>query len=109
VDDPSERLAMTLHSLGNRPVTSKIGTCGESGLAAPRAYRIPEVCELSGLGRTSIYSAIKAGHLVARKFGRATIVLAQDFETFLRNLPATNGRLSMDNYDGEYSPRRGST
>jgi hypothetical protein len=49
---------MTSRIAQNRLVISKIGASGESGLAAPRAYRIPEVCEMSGLGRTSIYSAI---------------------------------------------------
>jgi excisionase family DNA binding protein len=59
---------------------------------APRAYRITEVCKASGLGRTTIYAAIKSGDLSARKCGRATIVLADDLETFLRNLPAMHVR-----------------
>lgn len=54
-----------------------------------RAFRIPEVCERSGLGRTSICAAIKAGALIARRYGRCTIVLADDLADFLRNLPTT--------------------
>jgi hypothetical protein len=54
-----------------------------------RAYRIPEVCARSGLGRTSIYAAIKSGALTARRYGRCTIVLAEDLASFLRNLPKT--------------------
>ena len=54
-----------------------------------RAFRIPEVCELTGLGRTSIYAAIKSGELVARKWGRCTVVLAEDVDAFLRSLPST--------------------
>jgi hypothetical protein len=57
-----------------------------------RAYRIPHVCELTGLGRTSVYAAIKSGALVARKWNRRTIVLAEDLAAFLANLPTTNGR-----------------
>ena len=52
-----------------------------------RAFRIPEVCQRSGLGRTSIFAAIRSGHLVARKWGRRTIVLQEDLANFLRNLP----------------------
>jgi len=56
---------------------------------SPRAYRIPEVCKTTGLGRTSVYAAIKSGELVARKWNRCTIVLAEDLAAFLRNLPTT--------------------
>ena len=51
------------------------------------AYRIPQVCKLSGLGRTSIYAAIKSGALIARRYGRCTIILAEDLAAFLCNLP----------------------
>ena len=52
-----------------------------------RAYRIDDVCAMTRLGRTSVYSAIKSGELVARKWNRCTIVLAEDLEKFLNNLP----------------------
>jgi hypothetical protein len=52
-----------------------------------RAYRIADVCKVTGLGRTSIYAAIKSGALVARKWNRRTIVLAEDLAAFLCNLP----------------------
>jgi hypothetical protein len=42
----------------------------------PRAFRIPEVCQRTGLGRTTVYAAIKGGSLKARKYGRTTIALA---------------------------------
>jgi hypothetical protein len=60
-----------------------------SELLGLRAFRIPEVCELTGLGRTSVFSAIKSGALIARRYGRCTIVLAEDLVVFLRNLPTT--------------------
>ena len=53
----------------------------------PRAFRICEVCQRTGLGRTSIYAAIKTGALVARKHGRRTVVLGDDLSAFLRGLP----------------------
>jgi hypothetical protein len=51
-----------------------------------RAYRIADVCKVTGLGRTSIYAAIKSGDLVARKWNRCTIVLGEDLARFLNNL-----------------------
>ena len=56
---------------------------------APCAYRIRDVCRVTGLGRTTIYAAIKAGALIARRYGRCTIVLAEDVAAFLHNLPKT--------------------
>jgi hypothetical protein len=47
---------------------------------------------MTGLGRTSVYAAIKSGELVARKWNRRTIVLAEDLAAFLAKLPTTNGR-----------------
>jgi Helix-turn-helix domain len=51
------------------------------------ALRIPEVCRLTGFGRTTIYAAIKTGDLVARRYRRRTIVLEEDLRKFLRGLP----------------------
>jgi excisionase family DNA binding protein len=61
--------------------------CDAGNELSLRAYRIRQVCELSGLGRTTIYAAIKSGALIARRYGRCTIILAEDLTTFLRNLP----------------------
>jgi excisionase family DNA binding protein len=58
-------------------------------MTTPIALSIPEVCKISGLGKTKIYDAIKRGHLVARKYGRRTVVLYEDLVEFLRNLPRT--------------------
>jgi hypothetical protein len=52
-----------------------------------QAYRIADVCKVTGLGRTSVYAAIKSGDLVARKWNRCTIVLSDDLARFLTNLP----------------------
>jgi excisionase family DNA binding protein len=53
-----------------------------------RAFRIPEVCRRTGLGRTTVYAAIKDGSLKAKKCGRTTIVLADDLRVWLAALPA---------------------
>jgi excisionase family DNA binding protein len=53
------------------------------------SYSINEVSAATGLGRTTIYAAIKTGDLIARKCGRRTTILAEDLSSFLRNLPRT--------------------
>jgi excisionase family DNA binding protein len=51
------------------------------------AFSIPEVCAHTGLGRDAVYSAIRAGQLVARKLGRRTLITQQDLQRFLARLP----------------------
>ena len=48
---------------------------------------ILEACAVAGIGRTKIYEAISEGRLKARKFGKRTIVLRADLQTFLSDLP----------------------
>jgi excisionase family DNA binding protein len=52
-----------------------------------RAHTISEVCALTGLGRDSVYAAIRDGYLVARKLGRRTLVVDDDLREFLGALP----------------------
>lgn len=39
-------------------------------------------------GRTTIYAAIKSGHLKARKIGRRTIILDRELQEWLASLPS---------------------
>lgn len=48
---------------------------------------VAEACRVAGIGRTKIYEAISDGRLTARKFGKRTIVLRIDLQTFLTSLP----------------------
>jgi excisionase family DNA binding protein len=48
---------------------------------------ILEASAVAGIGRTKIYEAISEGRLKARKFGKRTIVLRADLQTFLSGLP----------------------
>ncbi len=52
-----------------------------------KTYDIREICARTRLSRTSIYGEIKSGALKARKAGRRTVILAQDFEEWLEHLP----------------------
>lgn len=58
-----------------------------------RAYRIPDVIRITGLGRSSVYSAIADGSLQVRKFGRATLVLDGDLLRFLEKLPVAHPQI----------------
>lgn len=51
------------------------------------AYGVKEAAERIGVGRSTLYVAIKAGLLKTRKIGRRTLVLHEDLESFVMNLP----------------------
>jgi excisionase family DNA binding protein len=57
-----------------------------------RAHTILETCALTGLGRDTVYAAIRNGKLLARKVGRRTIVTDDDLRAFLAGLPRAGGR-----------------
>lgn len=54
---------------------------------APLAYDIPATVQVSGIGRTKIYEAIKNGQLKAHKHGTRTLILADDLRAYLASLP----------------------
>ncbi|MCB1503970.1 MAG: helix-turn-helix domain-containing protein [Hyphomicrobiaceae bacterium] len=56
-------------------------------LPTKSAFTVSEVVQRSGLGRDSIYAAIREGRLFARKAGRRTLILRADLEIFLASLP----------------------
>lgn len=47
---------------------------------------IEEACSVTGIGRTKLYDAINRGELIAKKFGKRTIILRDDLEAFLKSL-----------------------
>ena len=49
-------------------------------------YSISETMAAADAGRTTVYRAIQAGELVARKRGRRTIILADDLRRWLNGL-----------------------
>jgi hypothetical protein len=53
----------------------------------PLAYRIDEFVRLSGMGRTSVYMAMRSGALRAVKVGCRTLIPAESASEFLRSLP----------------------
>jgi excisionase family DNA binding protein len=51
------------------------------------AYTIAEACSAASIGRTSLYHAIKNGHLQAIKSGRRTLILSGELRRWLDTLP----------------------
>lgn len=58
------------------------------------AFSIDELSKIGPLGRSSLYEAIAEGRLIARKNGRRTVILADDFKQFLRSLPPVTAKPS---------------
>lgn len=56
--------------------------------ALPLALSIADVCKATGIGRTTIFNAIRDGKLRAVKLGNRTLIRAEDLKAFLDNLPA---------------------
>jgi len=51
------------------------------------AFTIAEASQVSSLGQTSIYKAIREQLLKARKYGTRTVIIRTDLVSFLDNLP----------------------
>ena len=51
------------------------------------AYGIDEACVATNVCRDKLYAAIRDGLLLARKYGRRTLILEQDLRAFLESLP----------------------
>jgi excisionase family DNA binding protein len=56
----------------------------------PMTLSIAEVSKETGIGRTSLYKAIKDGELRALKFGNRTLIRAEDLKAFVDSLAALN-------------------
>ena len=52
------------------------------------SFTIGQAMTASGLGRSSLYEAIAAGKIDARKAGKRTLIPAASLRAFVANLPA---------------------
>lgn len=48
---------------------------------------VKDWCLITGSNRNRFYDELKSGRLKARKYGRRTIVLREDFEAWLKSFP----------------------
>jgi excisionase family DNA binding protein len=55
----------------------------------PLAVSIADAVRLSGVGRSSLYEAIRRGDLPIRKSGRRTLLMTEDIRRWLTSLPAS--------------------
>lgn len=56
------------------------------------AHTIADAAKVSGIGRSSLYEAIGAGKIEARKAGGRTLILAESLRSFISGLPAADIR-----------------
>jgi excisionase family DNA binding protein len=55
----------------------------------PLAFGIAEACAAAGVGRTSLYKAIRSGRLRAIKWGGRTLIRPDDLRSWLEGLSPT--------------------
>lgn len=60
------------------------------------SYTIEEISALTGIGKTKLYAAINDGKLMAKKFGRRTLILKQDVDSFLAKLETYSSKSQKD-------------
>ena len=52
-----------------------------------RAYTVPALADELGKSESYVEGLIRENRIAARKIGRTTLVLADDYEAFLASLP----------------------
>jgi excisionase family DNA binding protein len=53
----------------------------------PMALTVLEACKISKVGRSKLYIAVQTGALRARKLGKKTLILPEDLQRWLADLP----------------------
>jgi excisionase family DNA binding protein len=67
--------------------TKRHGSRHSTTTHAPMAFSILAACKVAGVGRSKIYEAIRSGALPVRKNGAKNLVLREDLQRWLQNLP----------------------
>lgn len=53
----------------------------------PAAFDVMGAARYIGMGKTSLYAEIKAGNIVAKRFGRRTVIPRSELDNWLASLP----------------------
>jgi excisionase family DNA binding protein len=61
---------------------------GPSRAVERRAFTIQEAARILSISRSTLYELLHWGALPAKKCGARTLILADDLDAFLRNLPS---------------------
>jgi excisionase family DNA binding protein len=59
--------------------------------STPITMTVRQAVKTTGISRTRIYAALRAGDLSARKIGKRTLIAYADLESFLARLPKWSG------------------
>jgi Helix-turn-helix domain len=69
------------------PVVANDREIRDGPISDPLALSVETATHLSGLSRATLYRAIAGRQLVARKYGSRTVILREDLQRFLMELP----------------------
>jgi excisionase family DNA binding protein len=74
-----------------RPPVTQVTVRGarlrQTAFAIRLCYSVEQACEATGLGRSSIFVAVKKGRLKARESASRTLIRAADLQAFIDRLP----------------------
>lgn len=60
------------------------------------AYSVTDAASKAGIGRSTLYNAISAGELLARKVGKRTVVLHADLQRWIESAPIYSNTTKTD-------------
>ena len=61
-------------------------------MTAQITVTIRQACEMTGLGRSTIYNLFETKRLTKRKLGGRTLILVSDLQALMASLPSENGQ-----------------
>ena len=71
-------------------VTVRIASDGLHHMIKTLTVTIPQTCELTGLGRSTIYRLFENGKLQRLKAGTRTLIKMDDLEAYIESLSASS-------------------
>jgi len=69
-------------------VAGRIASHGRHHMIKTITVTIPQACEITGLGRSTIYRLFESGKLQRLKSGSRTLIKVDDLESYIESLAA---------------------